>query len=78
MKQFSLLDKLAAILWRDLLTAMRYPAAFWMQALTMILEIRTSRRSFRYTDERCGRRGMVVRFGNRISTSLDMQGGKIS
>ena len=39
MKQLSMLEKLAAILRRDLLTAMRYRAAFWMQALTVILEI---------------------------------------
>ena len=34
-----MLEKLAAVLRRDLLTAMRYRAAFWMQALTMVLEI---------------------------------------
>ena len=39
MKHLSLLEKLAAILLRDLLTAMRYRAAFWILALTMILEI---------------------------------------
>ncbi len=39
MKQLSVLEKLVAILRRDLLTAMRYRTAFWMQAVTMILEI---------------------------------------